>query len=224
MKQTIHHVVIKGTRDGLVFFLDDQCGYAELIQELEMKLDLDHQQFFQGPLTHVILDVGYRYITPEQELQLEQLLHQHGALFLRQIRSKVVCHEDAEQMQREQAIQVIPRTIRSGQEVFHENSLLILGDVNSGSQVTSHGNIYVMGHLRGIAHAGYGGRRDTIIAASIMEPAQLRIASVIAQEMKKQGHAEMLFAYLEGEEIHFDHLHKLHHAMELHSLSISDFK
>ena len=36
-KQLIH---IKGTKDGLVLRLDDQCSYAELIEELGKKLQM----------------------------------------------------------------------------------------------------------------------------------------------------------------------------------------
>ncbi|MET1167853.1 septum site-determining protein MinC, partial [Bacillus velezensis] len=38
-----NHVTIKGIRDGLVFLLDDQCEFEELLYELRYKLEHSHQ-------------------------------------------------------------------------------------------------------------------------------------------------------------------------------------
>ena len=45
-------------------------------------------------------------------------------------------------------------SLRSGQKLETEGSLVILGDVNSGAEVVASDNIVVLGALRGLAHAG----------------------------------------------------------------------
>lgn len=47
----------------------------------------------------------------------------------------------------------IKEGLRSGQKLEFEGSLVILGDVNSGSEVIAGENIVILGSLRGLAHA-----------------------------------------------------------------------
>lgn len=44
-------------------------------------------------------------------------------------------------------------SLRSGQRVEFEGSLIILGDVNDGAEVIAGENIVILGKLRGLAHA-----------------------------------------------------------------------
>src|SRR5699024_519012 len=73
------------------------------------------------------------------------------------------------------------RIIRSGQVLEITGDMLLIGDVNPGGRIIATGNIYVMGNLHGIAHAGSEGDRDAVIAASYMHPSQLRIADCISR-------------------------------------------
>lgn len=59
-KQLVH---IKGTKDGLVLRLDDQCSYTDLIEELGKKVTEGH---LDGKID-VQLHLGKRYCTPEQK-------------------------------------------------------------------------------------------------------------------------------------------------------------
>ncbi len=45
-------------------------------------------------------------------------------------------------------------SIRSGQKMEFEGSLVILGDVNAGAEVLAEDNVVILGILRGMAHAG----------------------------------------------------------------------
>lgn len=74
-------------------------------------------------------------------------------------------------------------TVRSGQKIETEHTLVVYGDVNSGAELIAGGDIIVLGNLRGVAHAGAyeetGGGR-TIMALN-MQPTQLRIGSIISR-------------------------------------------
>jgi septum site-determining protein MinC len=72
-------------------------------------------------------------------------------------------------------------TLRSGVEVRHQGSVVILGDLNPGSSIVAEGDILVWGRLRGIAHAGSAGNDRCAILALQMEPMLLRIAHLIAR-------------------------------------------
>jgi len=56
-------------------------------------------------------------------------------------------------------------SLRSGQKLETEGSLVILGDVNSGAEVVASDNIVVLGALRGLAHAGAKGNKQAIVSA-----------------------------------------------------------
>lgn len=72
-------------------------------------------------------------------------------------------------------------SLRSGQRMETEGSLVILGDVNSGAEVIASDNIVVLGALRGLAHAGAKGNKQAMISAGILDTVQIRIANVIKE-------------------------------------------
>lgn len=97
-------------------------------------------------------------------------------------------------------------TLRSGQKIESDHSLVIVGDVNSGAEVVAGGDIIVLGKLRGVAHAGAydetGGGR--FIFALNLLPTQLRIGMVIsrgsAEAVSNEG-SNPEIAYIDGSNI-----------------------
>ncbi|MBT9314330.1 septum site-determining protein MinC [Leptothoe spongobia TAU-MAC 1115] len=76
-------------------------------------------------------------------------------------------------------------TLRSGVEIRHQGSIIVLGDVNPGGSLIAAGDIFVWGRLRGLAHAGAEGNEDCRIMALHMQPTQLRIADHVARAPEK---------------------------------------
>ncbi len=72
-------------------------------------------------------------------------------------------------------------SLRSGQKLEAEGSLVILGDVNSGAEVMASDNIVVLGALRGLAHAGAKGNKQAIVAAGLFDAVQIRIANIVKE-------------------------------------------
>jgi septum site-determining protein MinC len=84
-------------------------------------------------------------------------------------------------------------TLRSGEHLQGEGSLLLLGDLNPGARISAAGDILVWGRLRGVAHAGCQGDTGARIVALQLRPLQLRIAGAVArgpQERPAPGLAE----------------------------------
>ena len=69
--------------------------------------------------------------------------------------------------------------VRSGQIIRSTGDIVVVGDVNPNGRVEAGGNIYVIGKLKGIAHAGVNGNTDAIIAASHFEPTHVLIADCV---------------------------------------------
>lgn len=75
---------------------------------------------------------------------------------------------------------LLSETIRSGQSIYHEGNITIIGDVNPGAEVIAAGHVVVWGRLRGMVHAGALGDASAVICALELAPTQLRIANHIA--------------------------------------------
>lgn len=86
-------------------------------------------------------------------------------------------------------------SIRSGQKIEFEGSLVILGDVNGGAEVIAGENIVVLGALRGLAHAGAKGNKKAIIAAHIIEAPQLRISNIVKEIEKLPEEIPTTYSY-----------------------------
>ncbi len=85
-------------------------------------------------------------------------------------------------------------SLRSGQKVEFEGSLVILGDLNGGAEAIAGENIVVLGTLRGLAHAGAKGNKKAIIATNRIECPQLRIANIVKEIEKEDLDQEYKFA------------------------------
>ena len=73
----------------------------------------------------------------------------------------------------------IKGSVRSGNKIMYDGSLVIIGDVNAGAEIIAGENIIILGNLRGVAHAGAKGNKKAIIAAENIESPQLRIANLL---------------------------------------------
>ena len=93
-------------------------------------------------------------------------------------------------------------SLRCGQKIEFEGSLVIIGDVNGGAEVVAGENITVLGTLRGLAHAGAKGNKKAIIAASAIDAPQMRIANLVKEVVKEELQIKKcIYAYVKDEEI-----------------------
>ncbi|MGG0716326.1 septum site-determining protein MinC [Robertmurraya massiliosenegalensis] len=202
MKKT-QNVLIKGTKDGLTLHLDDQCSYEELKRELNEKLTENQRANKDQPLISVRVKVGNRYLSKEQKEEIKTLIRQKKNLVVESIESNVISKLEAQQIIEEHEIVSVARIVRSGQVLEVPGDLLLIGDVNPGGKVVAGGNVFVMGALKGIAHAGAYGNSEAVISASIMMPTQLRINDAISRSPDVNGEddrREMECAYIDQDD------------------------
>ena len=96
-------------------------------------------------------------------------------------------------------------SIRNGQSVEFDGSVVIVGDVNPGGEVKAAGNVVILGALKGFAYAGRGGPANCFIWAQLMKPIQMRIGDVISYIPKDAGKSkkfEPSIAYVENGQIY----------------------
>lgn len=93
-------------------------------------------------------------------------------------------------------------SLRSGQKLEVEGSIVVIGDVNSGAEVIAEDNIVVIGKLRGLAHAGAKGNKDAIIAASVLDVVQIRISNIVKEiDREEENTKEQAFIYVDDDKI-----------------------
>ena len=104
-------------------------------------------------------------------------------------------------------------TLRSGQMLESESSIIILGDINPGAKVIAKGNVIILGSLKGNIYAGANGNEDAFVVALEMAPIQIRIGDTIARsddnngKPKKMGDGIMI-AFVEDGNIYIEKLDK----------------
>lgn len=93
-------------------------------------------------------------------------------------------------------------SLRGGQKIEFEGSVVIIGDVNGGAEVIAGGNIIVLGTLRGLAHAGAKGNKKAIVAAGTIDAPQIRIANLVKEIEKEEYQPKKCrYVYVKEKEI-----------------------
>ena len=77
--------------------------------------------------------------------------------------------------------EILQHGLRAGFRGEYRGSVVVLGDVNPGAELIAAGDVIVMGVLRGMVHAGAGGREGAIVYARPIASAQIRIAGAVAR-------------------------------------------
>ena len=206
-------VVLKGLRDGIAVHIDEKADFMSVIEMLRQKVS-DGKRFFAGANTKVFFKG--RDLTPEEENTLLGVISNVVGVGGLQI-AKSPMDEAVDSLQETEPIlpeledssgsEIIKDKIkknftesncaffksglRSGQTIKYNGSVVIMGDVNPGSEVVADGNVVVLGSLKGLAHAGALGDESCFVLANTLQPVQLRIANVISSmpksEQKKQA-------------------------------------
>ena len=189
MKEPVN---IKGTKSGIILVLDPDLPWEELMEAVKTKFNKSRKFFGNGS---VALAFEGRKMTDEEKFSVANVVSENSDL-------NVVCitEEDAGKEEflkkalndklaalNSNTGKFYKGTLRNGQVVDFETSIIILGDVNAGAQVVSKGSIIVLGSIYGNAFAGAGGSKNVFVAALNMNPTQIRIGDSIARASDSDG-------------------------------------
>jgi len=210
------NVMIKGTKDGFILKLNDQCGFDVLKEELIEKLSVQYKAIDDSQLISASIEAGNRFLTDEQKEELIEIVRSQKSLVVEEIHSNVITVDLAEELIRQREMSSMAGIVRSGQVIEVDGDFLLVGDVNPGGMIMAGGNIYILGTLKGIAHAGCYGNDEAVIVASQMLPSQLRISKHLNRapdlDTNEQETHEMECAYIDAtEQIVVDRLQVLRH-------------
>jgi septum site-determining protein MinC len=209
-----HLVTIKGVKDGLVFLIDEDCEFADVLTELQTKLGDSFGKFVEDTALEVTVKLGKRQLTLLEKESLQTIITSRGNLTVKSIESDPLYDVQWFERLKLSNLTLHKGTVRSGQVLEHDGNLLHVGDVNPGGAIVCSGDIYILGALRGMAHAGSQGNEESVVAASLMKPTQLRIAGVISRPPDEwvADESYMEFAFLQDGQMKVDKISNYHKA------------
>lgn len=179
-------VVIKSNKYGITLFLDKQVEFQKLLEEIAEKFKAS-AKFFEN--AQMALAFEGRSLSREEQMEVIRVIQDNSTLEILCVMEQDALKESymkraLEERQQERSNndgRFYKGTLRSGQVLESETSIIILGDVNPGATVVSKGNVVVLGALKGTIHAGAAGNERAFVAALNMNPMQIRIGDVIAR-------------------------------------------
>lgn len=198
-----NRVVFKGEKNGIVIILDSSLDFNDLKNILTKKV-LDAKEFFEGANTAITFKG--RDMSEKEEAELLEIVLKNSGLDISYVNKSIPVAEKKKwtptpassssdnSPTAPNVFNALQNTtmyhkgsVRSGQTLSFDGSLVIMGDVNPGGEVKATGNIIVLGKLKGIVHAGAKGNSDCFVSALYMNPTQLIIAGVITYFPEEQG-------------------------------------
>lgn len=185
-------MALKGTREGLVLYLDPAADFGLLMKELDKLLEKS-VQFLQGATVRCY--AGTKEFTEDELTALSTILGQYqlelaGWLTEDEVyipgKAQPYAAEEKETRHWDEGMAegsclFVERTLRSGKSIQFDGHVVVVGDVNPGAEIIAAGNIVVLGSFRGVAHAGATGDRKASVSAYHLAPTQLRIADLVTR-------------------------------------------
>lgn len=169
------------TAQGAVITFESGISFSIIQQELQQHTE-EAKNFFSG--VNLYIDLADRKFSINQIDKIIEIVQNYkdvkNIYFARNHTSPKKPTSKIKGPQKRETV-FIKRTIRSGQKVKYPTNIVIMGDVNPGSEIIATGDIVVIGNLRGVVHAGAGGYREAEVLALHLDPTQLRIADLISR-------------------------------------------
>jgi septum site-determining protein MinC len=144
--------VFKGSKEGIVLLVNPDLDFTSIINFLSKTLE-ERKLFFSG--ASLLLDTNDRIFSEEELKNLGSLFQKYGVSFRIKGEEKIYGTEflNLSNLQ-EEKMAVVTHTMRSGQSIKFDGSVVVLGDINEGAEVNASKNVYVFGIVRGIINAG----------------------------------------------------------------------
>ncbi|MDY5478382.1 MAG: septum site-determining protein MinC [Enterocloster clostridioformis] len=199
-------VVIKSSKAGMTVILDPELPFGELLEAIGKKFSESAR--FWGSV-QMTLTLEGRALTAAQEFAIVDTITKNS-----QIEVLCLLDTDAERIERcEKALndklmelnsqtgQFYRGTLKRGDCLESEASIVLIGNVDHGARVTAKGNVVVLGELKGTVTAGVSGNPQAIVMALDMAPLQIRIGDLSSrfnERNKRLGRGPMIALVEDG--------------------------
>lgn len=216
-------VIIKSFPSGIVLHLDDEIPFDDLLSDIAEKFR-ESSGFFKD--AKMALSIRGRSLSETEEKRIVAVISENSQLnivclvggegdltdfaFVKAIRQAEHMLESA----KDNEGQFYRGTLKNGQVLETESSIVILGDVYPGATIISARDIIVLGGLYGKAHAGGNGGPGHYVVALEMSPERLKIGDFKYKSRDKKAKwpikpkVQPKIAYIKDEMVVVDSLTK----------------
>ncbi len=199
----MNSVSINLRTDEVVIKIDDNAKQEDVIEELDKKMK-DLKKMYQDEKTPI--RVTGKILTNKELEEIREIIKSKIDVEIKfDTPTTLGLHSITRSYKKD--VETSETTfhkgsLRSGQRLEVEGSLVIIGDVNAGAEVIAADNIAVIGTLRGLAHAGAKGNKEAIIAASTLDAVQIRISNIVKEfDMNEEYVYDNAYIYADGDQI-----------------------
>ena len=199
----MNSVSINLRTDEVVIKIDDNAEQENIIEELEKKLN-DLKKMYQDEKTPI--RVTGKILTNKELEEIREIIKSKIDVEIKfDTPTTLGLHSITRSYKKDVGTSETTfhkGSLRSGQRLEVEGSLVIIGDVNAGAEVIAADNIAVIGTLRGLAHAGAKGNKEAIIAVSTLDAVQIRISNIVKEfDMNEEYVYDNAYIYADGDQI-----------------------
>ncbi|WP_282803880.1 septum site-determining protein MinC [Secundilactobacillus kimchicus] len=204
-------VVLRGNQDGYQLAIDQSADFEAVktgLRELLDNLSADAEATVK-----ISFDVltGDRLLSADQNRQLEAIVSEYAGFSIHKITANVMTIEEAFYLKEQDNVHLLTQTIRNGQRVEMKGDVLFLGTINEGGNLTTSGNLYLLGDVMGVVHAGAPSFEDKLIIGDLHQAQQVRISeqiNIIEADQLAADHKTV--AYVNDlHTVTYGHLHEL---------------
>lgn len=174
-------VIIKSFQNGISVYLNEEIPFLDLLDEVVFKFR-ESRNFFKNAKMAISLDG--RTLKEEERMVLNAICENSDL--------HIVCLVGKDEEKNQNYLKAIQQleyrnseedndghfyrgTLKDGQILETESSIVVLGDVYPGSAIISTKDIVILGGLFGKAYAGGNGSEGHFVAALEMAPERLQI-------------------------------------------------
>lgn len=178
-------IVLKSNAYGLTLMLDPEVPFSQLLEDAIEKFK-QAEKFFKN--AQMAITCKGRLLSDEEEFTLVSALSEYAHIHVVCLVDEVKEHSD---FYREAITRVLNQsgeqahihqgTVKNGQTVHSDGTLIILGDVNPGGAVSAGGSVIILGCCMGQVTAGSFGRTDAFAAGLVLKPSLLRVGDRAAR-------------------------------------------
>ena len=192
-------VIIKGSKNGITVFLDEEMPFEELLENVSDKFK-NASKFFNNATMAISFDGRnlsaeeekriLNVISDVSELNIVCVLDENNdikSVYEEAVKKAMNSFNISHQPERQKitdpktTCMFYKGTLRSGQVFEADGSVVVLGDVNPGGKVVAKGSVIVLGSLKGNIFAGVDGNENALVVALEMSPMQIKIGDIIAR-------------------------------------------
>ena len=201
MKSSVVSINLK--KDEVLIKIDDNATQKDIISELNKKLK-ELKKMYQDETTPI--RVTGKILANKEIEQIEEMIKEKIDVKVSFDSPKTLgLHSITRSYKKDvgkSETTFHKGSLRSGQRLEVEGSLVVVGDVNSGAEVIAGDNIVIVGTLRGLAHAGAKGNKEAIIATSTLDAVQIRISNIVKEfDMDNEYVYDNAYIYVDDDEI-----------------------